>query len=73
MGVYGSLWDIPSLKRLHGYGKSPGLMGKHTISPGPFSTANCYPLVNANKKLWKDPLFLLGKLTLSMAMASIVM
>jgi hypothetical protein len=26
-----------------------------------------YPLVNVNKKLWKDPPFLMGKLTISMA------
>jgi hypothetical protein len=28
----------------------------------------CYPLVNVNKKLWKDPPFSMGKSTISMAM-----
>ena len=27
-----------------------------------------FPLVNVNKKLWKDPPFLMGKSTISMAM-----
>jgi hypothetical protein len=32
---------VPSGKRLHNYGTSPCLMGKSTISTGPFSIANC--------------------------------
>ena len=34
-------WDLPSGKRLHNYGTSPFLIGKSTISTGPFSIANC--------------------------------
>ena len=49
-GIYGAksqpklqpwMFDIPSGKRLHNYGKSPCLMGKSTISTGPFSIAFC--------------------------------
>jgi hypothetical protein len=35
-----NLAELPSGKRLHNYGKSPFLMGKSTISTGPFSMAN---------------------------------
>ena len=38
-----------------------GLMGSNGISDW------IYPLVNVYKKLWKDPPFLMGKLTISMA------
>ena len=36
----GKLWEIPSGKCLHSYGKSSFLMGKSTIY-GQFSIANC--------------------------------
>jgi len=34
---------------------------------GDLSTGGGYPLVNFYKQLWKDPPFLMGKLTISMA------
>ena len=41
--------------------KHGDLMGSNGISDW------IYPLVNVYKKLWKDPPFLMGKLTISMA------
>ena len=39
-GIFvGRQWDTRPGKRLHSYGKSPSLMGKFTISTGPFSIA----------------------------------
>ena len=35
------MFVLPSGKRLHNYGKSSFLMGKLTISTGPYSIANC--------------------------------
>jgi len=46
-GIYDlklKLKHLPSGKRLHNYGKSQCLMGKSTISTGPFSIANCNKL-----------------------------
>ena len=39
MGFNGILWDVPSGKRFHNYGKSPFWMGKFTIS---MTTLNNY-------------------------------
>ena len=58
----------PSGKRLHSYGKSPCLMGKSTISTGPFSIATLsYQRVTSTLRInhfWEDflgPCCLLGK------------
>ena len=64
-GVRGSA--VPSGKRLHSYGKSPFLMGKSTISTGPFSRAMLvYQGVNHWKVMmvspsWKMMDFINGK------------
>ena len=42
---------LPSGKRLHSYGKSPFLMGKSTISTGPFSIATL-KLPEGNQETW---------------------
>jgi len=42
-------------------------MGMWVLANGK-STYGNYPLVNVYKKLWKDPPFLMGKSTISMAM-----
>ena len=40
---HGILWDVPSGKGLHNYGKSPLIVGNISISTGPCSIAmlNC--------------------------------
>ena len=38
-GKYGNVWEIPSGKHANIYGKSPCLVGKFTISIGPFPKA----------------------------------
>jgi hypothetical protein len=54
--------DLPSGKRLHSYGKSLLLMGKSTISTGPFSSSLfvCLPgrvLDDKSSSPWNLPFF----------------